>query len=312
MSRAVLLMMLLGVAGCGRPSPVEEAAGEQTPRVEEPAQAIGPVARPPSLEVPAPPLVQAGELFVSRFQPHQGAVGTTVRMVGSGFSRVLEENRVFFGGPRCGVQATVVAANEGFLEFTVPEGARTSELSVSVGARTVFAGPFTVLTRPQAWGVEPRTALVSTRDHVITITGDGFVAPVEVTLEGVVLSSTVVSFGQVQAVVPYSLKTTAGVKALQVVGADGALELTVENPGPAISAVLPAVLHSRVDRVTVSGAGFVERSVVLIDNAPVPTTWDQGSLVAEVPALVPGPHQVAVQTPSPGGGVSAPVTITVQ
>lgn len=307
MSRLVVIAVVL--VGCGPMVVVEDEVAQPTAPADAPFQA--PVQTSSRPQARAAPRVQAP--FISRFGPSQGIVGTRVSVLGSGFSTVPHENHVFVGSVRCGVPATVVAANEALLEFEVPEGAVTNPLTIMVGGQAVVTSePFTVLTRPLVWSVDPPTTLVGTRDHVIGITGDGFVGAPAVWLDGQPLAATRVSVDRLTAVVPFSLKTVAREAVLTVEGAGETLRLVVENPGPGITSVTPAVLHSRVDRVTVSGAGFVPTSTVLVDHQPVPTTWDSGSLVAHLPALAVGPHLVMVHTPAPGGGVSAPVTLTVE
>lgn len=313
MSRVMLVAVVL--VGCG-PAFVEKPSRRTSPAEPLAEEAfMAPVQAPRDLdarrvedqqEKPTP-------LFVSRFGPSQGVVGTHVRVLGSGFSRVPEENLVFVGSRRCGVPATVVAANEGLLEFVIPEGAVTNRLTIVVGEQLVMTPEsLTVLTHPVVFDVDPRTALVNTRDHVIGITGDGFVGSPGVWLDGQPLTVTQVTAGRLTAVVPFSLKAVARVATLSIEGAPQTVTLSIENPGPAVVSVTPSVLHARVDRITVAGAGFMPSSIVLVDHAPVPTTWDSGALVAEVQALTVGDHLVMVQTPAPGGGVSAPFTITVQ
>lgn len=307
-----VMLVAVVVVGCG-PVPVDEERGRPETSTGEPF--MSPVAAPRDLDARRGDhrVVEPGRLFVSRFGPSQGVVGTHVRVLGSGFSRVASENLVFVGSRRCGVQAEVVDANEGLLEFVIPEGAVTNQLTIVVGDQLIMTPEsLTVLTHPLVYGVDPRTALVNTRDHVIGITGDGFVGSPGVWLDGQPLTVTQVTVGRLTAVVPFSLKTVARHAVLSVEGASSTLTLSIENPGPAIVSVTPSVLHARVDRVTVAGAGFMPSSVVLVDHAPVPTTWDSGALVAEVQALTAGDHLVMVQTPAPGGGVSAPFTLTVQ
>ncbi|MBL8917491.1 MAG: IPT/TIG domain-containing protein [Myxococcaceae bacterium] len=312
MSRVMLIAGVL--VGCG---PAVVAVGAEAPPPALPDEALVATATPAPREpwFPAGDVGTAGAgLFVSRFGPAQGVVGTRVRVLGSGFSAMTEQPRVFFGSVRCGVSAVVLpSSNDGLLEFDVPEGAVTNPLTIAVGGQTVStAEPFTVLTGPVVWDVDPRAALVNTRDQVIGITGDGFYGSPRVWLDGQPLTVTQVTVGRLTALVPFPLKTVAREAVLEVEGAAETLRFVVENPGPAITSVAPPVLHARLDVLTVAGAGFVPTSTVLVDSQPVPTTWDAGTLVAKLPTLAVGPHLVMVQTPAPGGGVSAAVTVTVE
>jgi hypothetical protein len=44
----------------------------------------------------------------------------------------------------------------------------------------------------------------------------------------------------------------------------------------------------------------------------VPTSIVRGGVLAKLPSLMPGQHLVQLRNPPPGGGTSAPVTVTMQ
>lgn len=308
MSRSVVVV-LVGLVACGVPEG-PPSPGEVSPPPAEPSF-IGPVA-----PQPRPATVVPGgadpKLFVSRFSPHQGAPGTRVTLVGSGFSLRDDENHVVFGGPRCGVEARVLSSNAGLIEFEVPEFASTGELTVVVGDQQVVTDEaFVVLHQPVLYAVEPAAVPLFSAQAVVTIRGDGFVGAPAVTLDGVALKVMERSLTGLTALVTPRLLQHARVATLAVEGAPTTLDFTIENPAPGEATVTPAVVHSRIGEVSVTAQGMTPASVVLIDHQPVPTQWSGAALVAQLPALASGSHLVMVQTPRPGGGVGAPAMLTV-
>jgi YD repeat-containing protein len=83
-----------------------------------------------------------GMLAILNFTPQQAAVGGTVTIIGQGFSTTTSQDLVKFNG----TPATVVSATSTTLVVTVPTGATTGPISVSVGTQTVHSSTnFTVL-----------------------------------------------------------------------------------------------------------------------------------------------------------------------
>lgn len=67
-------------------------------------------------------------LPVAGFSPGYGPIGTSVRIDGNGFSGILANNHVYFGQ----TEATVLEAYPSYLIVTVPAGAATGEIIVTV------------------------------------------------------------------------------------------------------------------------------------------------------------------------------------
>ena len=110
----------------------------------------------------------AGQLAVFAFAPARGAAGITVKIKGQGFSTTASQNTVKFNG----TSATVSAATATELTTTVPSGATTGPISVTVGTATAAStGSFTVdpgAGGPTITSVAP--TLVAIGDAV-TVTG---------------------------------------------------------------------------------------------------------------------------------------------
>ena len=99
-------------------------------------------------------------------------------------------------------------------------------------------------------------------------------------------------------------------------GTSAALTLTVNNPVPSISSVSPnpALAVASSYTLTVSGSGFVRGSVIQIDGASQTTTFVSSTqITAQVNGgiLALGIHRVTVFNPTPGGGTSNSVNLTV-
>src|SRR5438445_3554960 len=91
-------------------------------------------------------------LAIFGFSPSQGSVGQTVAIQGQNFSTTANANTVKFNG----TTATVTAATTNHLTTTVPAGATTGTISVTVGTSTATSSSnFTVLSVPVVTSVTP-------------------------------------------------------------------------------------------------------------------------------------------------------------
>lgn len=109
---------------------------------------------------------------ISGFYPESGSIGTTVSVNGTNFSTTAANNVVLFNG----VTAVVTAATSTQLTVTVPSGASTGAITVTVGAITVTSSAsFTVV--PQTSEPPTISAFSPTSGGVgstVTITGTNF------------------------------------------------------------------------------------------------------------------------------------------
>ena len=91
--------------------------------------------------VTAPPTTPT----ISSFTPSSGIVGTSVTISGTNFSSTLSSNTVKFNG----TTAALSSGNTTQLIATVPSGASTGKITVTVGANTATsASDFTITTPP--------------------------------------------------------------------------------------------------------------------------------------------------------------------
>jgi YD repeat-containing protein len=108
-----------------------------------------------------------GALSIFSFAPSQGGPLTTVTIRGQGFSATSSANSVLFNG----VPATVLSANGTTLVATVPAGATTGLISVTVaGATANSSSSFVVTVVPVITSVVPHGAFANTTTAV-SVTG---------------------------------------------------------------------------------------------------------------------------------------------
>lgn len=103
---------------------------------------------------------------LSSFSPSSGTVGTTVTITGSDFDTTAANNSVTFNG----TEATVSSSTSTQIVTTVPAGATTGPISVTVnGKEKTFSTDFTVT--PSISSFSP---LSGTSNTTVIITGTGF------------------------------------------------------------------------------------------------------------------------------------------
>lgn len=92
--------------------------------------------------------------------------------------------------------------------------------------------------------------------------------------------------------------------------ASNSVQVTVYNPVPQVSGVTPNSVNVGAYTLTVTGANFVSGAQVLVDGAPVTTTFVSATeLTASGTIATAGSLQVAVINPNPGAAISTAVTL---
>jgi hypothetical protein len=105
---------------------------------------------------------------IASFSPASGMVGATVVITGSFFETTAADNIVKFNG----IPATITAATETELTTTVPAGATTGKITVSVRDATATAtADFTVIQPVNITSFSPTSGKFGT---VVTIAGENF------------------------------------------------------------------------------------------------------------------------------------------
>ena len=111
---------------------------------------------------------------ITSFSPESGYIGTTLRIVGTGFSDTSSDNMVTFECAEDGAvddkEAEVMSASNTVLVVKVPEGAISGAVRVIVGSeQAVSAREFVV--KPEITSVDPERGAVGS---VVKIVGTGF------------------------------------------------------------------------------------------------------------------------------------------
>ena len=102
-------------------------------------------------------VVPSNALSILSVSPQQGGIGASVTIQGQGFSPTPGSNTVNFNG----VAATVISASATQLVVTVPSGAHTGPLSVTVGGVTAQGGIFTVQATLVSIAVTPSAPAIA-------------------------------------------------------------------------------------------------------------------------------------------------------
>jgi IPT/TIG domain len=130
---------------------------------------------------------------IADFTPSGGAVGAAVAIIGTNFSPMFSNNVIMFNG----ASAMVTASTSTSIITTVPAGATTGKISLTLNGITVTSpSDFTVLPTPTITGFSP---LRGAAGATVTITGTNF---------NTTMTDNVVKFNDVAAVVTESTSTS--------------------------------------------------------------------------------------------------------
>ena len=165
--------------------------------------------------------VVPGSLFIfSVTPPTSGPLGT-ITISGQGFSTNLLLNAVKING----VVATVISASATMLVVTVPTGASTGPVSVTVGTSTAsFASPLTIVPIPVITSLSPKGALPNTTTMVkvngLNLTGATFTLEPAFTPPVAIIGMPVITGGG----------TSATIGVTTMANAAGTFALVAANP----------------------------------------------------------------------------------
>ncbi|MES2732295.1 MAG: IPT/TIG domain-containing protein [Bacteroidota bacterium] len=166
---------------------------------------------------------------ITNYDPNQGFVGDVVAIVGTNFSPTTAGNAVKFNG----TTATVTSATATLLKVTIPVGATTGAISVTVNGKTATGASFTVLNNnPTIISFTPASGSVGMG---VTITGTNFgsdPAAIEIKFNGVLASPQQITPTSIVTVVPQG--ATTGKITVTVNGKTGTsvLDFTVTTGAP--------------------------------------------------------------------------------
>jgi hypothetical protein len=239
-----------------------------------------------------------------------GAIGASVTITGTNFSTTPTSNTVTFNG----TAATVTSATATTLAVTVPTGATTGSVVVTVAGVASKGKTFTVVAAPSITSLSPTSGAVGAS---VTITGTNFgttVAANTVTFNGT--TATLTSASKTKIVVPVPSGATTGNVVVFASGVNSnGLIFTVPLLGPTITTLSPNA-GSVGSSVTIAGTNFsttLTSNTVTFDGAAatvmsatttsllvtVPTNATTGNVVVAVGGLSSNGVTFTVQPPTP-------------
>jgi trimeric autotransporter adhesin len=176
---------------------------------------------------------------------------------------------------------------------------------------------------PVIASVTPTSLTAGSSAQTITVMGSGFISSSVIEVGGVAEVTTYVSSTELTATVPPA-QLASGAQ-LPIVVSNGSTtsssgtpaNLVVNNPSPTISSVSPSVelVNSSSPVVTVTGTNFVSTTAIDINGSARPTTYTSATqasatlTAADLSAA--GTLSLTAVNPTPGGGTSAGVSVTV-
>jgi hypothetical protein len=176
---------------------------------------------------------------------------------------------------------------------------------------------------PAISSISPKNVSAGSSPVTLTVSGSGFLSTSAVQVGGSAEATSYVSATQLSASVPAAQLASGAQLAVVVVNgsvssASGTpFSLEVDNPTPAIGSVSPRTVATGAASpvVTVNGTGFVSTTTINANGAARPTTFISATQVsatltaADVAAA--GTLALTAVNPSPGGGISVSVNLTV-
>jgi uncharacterized protein (TIGR03437 family) len=259
-----------------------------------------------------------------------GSGAFTLTVTGSGF---VQSSQVRWNGE--GRQTTFISPTQ--LTAAIPASDLTSVGPVQVtvfnpepGGGTSAALPFTVQAAnpvPAITGITPNTAAVGTA-FTLTINGSNFINGSVIRWEGANRTTTFVNETTLRTEIPASDLTAAGTRDITVFNPEpgggtsnlARFTITAQNAAPTLTSLQPAFApvtpaNGSAYTVTVNGTGFAINSRVRVNGQDRPTTYlGATQLTAQIPPAdlgSAGTLNITVFTPTPGGGVTAALPLTV-
>lgn len=209
----------------------------------------------------------------------------------------------------------------------------TGWYAISVVHHTTTPGstiPFQVLVGvppnpvPSLSSISPNSGTVGGPSFTLTANGSGYVPASTIRWGGGALPTTYVGSTQLTATVPSSLLTSAGPVPVDVMtpapggGVSSSHTFTIVNPVPATASLTPTarIAGSSTFILNVMGSNYVANSVVRWNGSNRSTNFISPThLQATIPGSLitnAGTATVRVYNPTPGGGLSGPLTFTIE
>lgn len=178
---------------------------------------------------------------------------------------------------------------------------------------------------PEITSISPSSSLLNSSPFTLIVNGTNFVTGSEVRWNSTSRQTTYISSTKLTAVINISDLTTVGTVLVSVFnplpggGTSGAVSFTIlaPNPLPQLSSISPATILQGGAGFTLSvnGKDFVDGALVRWNGQNKPTTYVSATqltaLINEADIASAGLITVSVVNPTPGGGVSNTLSITI-
>ena len=261
---------------------------------------------------------------ISPVLAHAGDPGTTLTVIGSGFTA---SSRVQWNSsPRT---TTFVSSTQLTASISTSDFATGAAVPVTVSdpgqPSPTNALSFTVLSpAPGLLSISPTSATAGASSATLTVTGSNFVSSTVVRFNGTNVPTILNNDTTLTAMIPGSDLAVGQLATIDVFtpqpggGPSRMLQtFTVNNPAPAIASLSPPSVAGGGSglALTVAGSNFNPSSSVNWNGSSRTTTFvNSTQLTASISSsdlLNPGSFPVTVFNPAPGGGTSNTMTFTV-
>ncbi|MFN7944200.1 MAG: hypothetical protein U0Z53_02390 [Blastocatellia bacterium] len=259
-----------------------------------------------------------------------GSAGFTLTVNGAGFvsgSTVrwnASSRRTTF------ISSTQLTATISSADVATAGSAIVSVISPAPGGGTSNSLSFTISSAPSnpiptLTSLSPNATLAGSDDLTLTVNGANFISGAKVRWNGNDRPTTFVSDTQLKATIPATDLVSAGTATVTAFNpapgggySNGLIfSINTANPAPMLTEIIPASVtaNSGAFTLNVTGSGFVTDSVVRWNGQPLETTFindkELTAAVTDTQIAAAGAASVTVFNPAPGGGESAPQTMTI-
>jgi hypothetical protein len=251
-----------------------------------------------------------------------GSPGQSVTLNGTNF---FQDSQILVNGS--GRTTTFVSRTQLAIQLSNTDLSQVGTLALSVsnsseGGWTSNVVNLTVAAAtPVLNSIAPSSALAGSGPTTFNAFGTSFTANSTIQVNSVARNTTFVSGTQLAATLTTADLATAGTLSITVStqggGTSSPVTFTINNPAPSLSTLSPpqVIAGSSGFTLTVSGSNFVSGSIVQVNGAGRSTAFVSATqLTASIPSsdiAAAGNLSITVFNPTPGGGTSTPLTLTV-
>jgi photosystem II stability/assembly factor-like uncharacterized protein len=209
-------------------------------------------------------------------------------------------------------------------DIATPGTAKITVTSPAPGGGASAPKTFTIDNPvPSVISISPSSAIAGGSSFTLTVNGSNFFSTSKVRWNGVAQATKFVSSTQITAAITPADIKTAGTAQVTVFnptpggGTSSQEPFTIDNPVPALTKLAPSTASAggAAFSLTVTGTKFNSSTVVNWNGSPRVTTYVSAATVKAAilssDLTAAGTAQITAQNPSPGGGASNALTLTI-